>query len=58
MSSEEAFEKCNALVVHGDELALRHSNEQELDDDDPEKGKFLLDWIRKPEIVFAWTTPS
>lgn len=53
MSSEEAFEKCNALVVHGDELALRHSNEQELDDDDPEKGKFLLDWIRKPEIVFA-----
>ncbi len=25
---------------------------------DPEKGKFLLDWISKPEVVFARTTPS
>jgi sodium/potassium-transporting ATPase subunit alpha len=27
-------------------------------DDDPEKGRYLLDWIRKDEIVFARTSPS
>jgi len=29
-----------------------------MDDEDPEKGKFLRDWINKPEVVFARTTPS
>jgi hypothetical protein len=29
-----------------------------LDDMDPEKGRFLIDWIKKPEVVFARTTPS
>jgi len=27
-------------------------------DNDPEKGKYLQEWITKPEIVFARTTPS
>lgn len=39
-------------------LAEKHANEDNLDDDDPEKGRFLLDWISKPEVVFARTTPS
>lgn len=25
---------------------------------DPEKGRFLIEWISKPEVVFARTTPS
>jgi magnesium-transporting ATPase (P-type) len=29
-----------------------------LDDMDPEKGRFLIDWIGKPEVVFAKTSPS
>jgi len=58
MSSEEAFEWCTAVVVHGDELAIKNQNEQSLDDNDPEKGRFLLNWIWKKEVVFARTTPS
>jgi sodium/potassium-transporting ATPase subunit alpha len=29
-----------------------------MDDYDPEKGRYLMDWISKPEVVFARTTPS
>jgi sodium/potassium-transporting ATPase subunit alpha len=58
MPSEEAFEKCTSVVVHGDELAIKHAAESELDDDDPEKGRFILNWIAKDEVVFARTTPS
>jgi hypothetical protein len=29
-----------------------------LDDMDPEKGRYLIDWISKPEVVFAKTSPS
>lgn len=29
-----------------------------MDEQDPEKGRFLLEWISKPEVVFARTTPS
>ena len=58
MSQEEAWSKCKALVVHGDHLAEMHANEDNLDDIDPEKGRFLIDWIKKPEVVFARTTPS
>lgn len=45
-------------MIHGDLLAEKHANEENLDDLDPEKGRFLIDWIRKPEVVFARTTPS
>jgi sodium/potassium-transporting ATPase subunit alpha len=58
MSHEEAWSKCTAVVVHGDILAERHAAEDALDDQDPEKGRFLIDWIKKPEVVFARTTPS
>ena len=58
MSHEEAWSKCKAIVVHGDLLAEKHALEDNLDDLDPEKGRFLIDWIKKPEVVFARTTPS
>jgi len=32
--------------------------EEHLDVNDPLKGQFLQDWISKPEVVFARTTPS
>jgi sodium/potassium-transporting ATPase subunit alpha len=55
---EEAWNKCRAIVIHGDLLAEKHANENNLDDMDPEKGRFLAEWISKPEVVFARTTPS
>lgn len=58
MSVDEAWSKSKALVIHGDLLAEKHAAEEGLDDLDPEKGRFLIDWISKPEVVFARTTPS
>ena len=58
MDEEEAMEKCDAIVIHGDELARRNVAQDNLDDDDPEKGRFLLNWISKEEVVFARTTPA
>lgn len=58
MTKEEAWQKCQAIVIHGDLLAEKHAEEDYLDDQDPEKGRFLLEWISKPEVVFARTTPS
>lgn len=58
LSPEEAWSKSRAIVIHGDLLAEKHSHEEYLDDLDPEKGRFLIDWIKKPEVVFARTTPS
>jgi len=45
-------------VIHGDKLAGIINAEEALDDDEPEKGRIVMDWIRKPEVVFARTTPS
>jgi sodium/potassium-transporting ATPase subunit alpha len=58
MDKVEAWEKCRAIVIHGDLLAQKHAEEAELDENDPEKGRYLMDWISKPEVVFARTTPS
>ena len=58
MAPEEAWEKCRAIVIHGDLLAEKTADEDYMDDNDPDKGRFLLDWISKPEVVFARTTPS
>ena len=58
LTEEEAFEKCTAIVIHGDTLARVHNAEEALDDDEIEKGRKIMDWIRKPEVVFARTTPS
>jgi len=58
MDKQEAWDKSTGVVVHGDLLAEKHLNEDKLDDIDPEKGRYLLDWISKKEVVFARTTPS
>jgi len=58
MEEHEAWEKSNAIVIHGDELARRNLAEDNLDDLDPEKGRFLQNWISKKEVVFARTSPS
>merc|ERR1711988_1877468 len=58
MDQREAWEKATGIVVHGDLLAEKHLEQEHLADDDPQKGQFLQDWISKPEVVFARTTPS
>merc|ERR1719450_1408176 len=58
MSEEKALEECTAIVIHGDLLASKHKEQQNMPDEDPQKGQFLQDWISKPEVVFARTTPS
>lgn len=57
-SQEEAWARARGIVVHGDLLAAKNAEEENLEDQDPEKGRFLLDWINKDEVVFARTTPS
>jgi len=58
MSKEDAWEQSRAIVIHGDLLAEKHAEEADLDEADPERGRYLMDWISKPEVVFARTTPS
>ena len=58
LTHEEAMAQSHAIVIHGDLLAEKHAEEEHLDDNDPEKGRFLVEWIKKPEVVFARTTPS
>ena len=58
MDSQKAWEESSGIVVHGDLLAEKHLAEEHLDALDPVKGQFLQDWISKPEVVFARTTPS
>lgn len=58
LSHEDAWKMSNAIVIHGDLLAQKYAAESHLDENDPEKGLFLIDWLTKPEVVFARTTPS
>ncbi|CDW80621.1 k antiporter p-type alpha subunit family protein [Stylonychia lemnae] len=58
LSHDQAMEQSKAIVIHGDLLAEKHAEEEFLDDLDPDKGRFLTEWISKPEVVFARTTPS
>jgi sodium/potassium-transporting ATPase subunit alpha len=58
ISEDEAFRMAESIVIHGDTLAAVHAAEDAFDEDEPEKGRVLMDWIRKPEVVFARTTPS
>jgi sodium/potassium-transporting ATPase subunit alpha len=55
---EEAWQEATAIVIHGDELAKMHQAQAHLDDEDEKKGDYLREWISKPEVVFARTTPS
>lgn len=57
-TESQALKECTAIVIHGDLLAEKHLREETLDDKDPDKGRYLMDWISKPEVVFARTTPS
>lgn len=57
-SRDKAWAESTGVVVHGDLLAEKHQEDQKLPIGDPERGKFLQDWISKPEVVFARTTPS
>merc|ERR1711990_1118012 len=58
MDEKVAWEQATGIVVHGDLLAEKHLAQENIDDIDPEKGRYLLDWIGKKEVVFARTTPS
>lgn len=58
MSKERAWEESRAIVIHGDLLAEKHAEEAHFDEQDPDRGRYLMDWISKPEVVFARTTPS
>merc|ERR1711998_63007 len=58
MSDEKALEECTAIVIHGDLLAKKHLEEENMPDEDPNKGQYLQKWINKHEVVFARTTPS
>jgi sodium/potassium-transporting ATPase subunit alpha len=58
MSEKDALEQCTAIVIHGDLLAKKHLEEENMPDDDPMKGQYLQQWIGKHEVVFARTTPS
>jgi len=58
LTEEEAMKECKAIVIHGDELALVNFEEEGYDEQEIEKGRKVMDWIRIPEVVFARTTPS
>jgi sodium/potassium-transporting ATPase subunit alpha len=60
VTEETMMAKSTGIVIHGDELARRHLEEEKLGlaEDDPQKGAFIQEWIAKPEVVFARTTPS
>ena len=58
MSAGDAWVQSTGIVIHGDLFADKHLKEQDLPENDPIKGQFLRDWISKPEVVFARTTPS
>jgi len=60
LSDADAMAKSTGIVIHGDDLAKLQLEEEKkgLSDDDPQKGAFIQEWIAKPEVVFARTTPS
>jgi len=58
LDESEAWEKAQAVVVHGETLGKVHAAEETYDDNEIEKGRQIQEWIRKPEVVFARTTPS
>jgi len=58
LSRDDAWAKSTGIVIHGDLLAEEQRKTEHLEDGDPAKDQFLLNWITKPEVVFARTTPS
>jgi len=53
-----AMSQSTGIVIHGDLLAQKHREQEGMAEDDPKKGDYLQQWISKPEVVFARTTPS
>ncbi len=58
MSKEQAEIECQAMVIHGDEVAIRHKLDSKKLPDDPEKDLYLQQWLRKKEVVFARMNPA
>jgi len=58
MAEDVALKECTAIVIHGDLLAKKHLEQENMADTDPLKGAYLQEWISKHEVVFARTTPS
>ena len=58
MSERDAMEQSTGIVIHGNTLAKLHMEEEAKDMPEEEKGRYLQEWISKPEVVFARTTPS
>ena len=58
LSQEEAMSKSHAIVIHGDLLAKMHRLDSKKLPDDPEKGLYLQQWLKKKEIVFARMNPA
>jgi len=56
ISLDAAFDKADALVIHGD-LITKAIQEDELLPEE-EQGKTVARWLEKPRIVFARTTPA
>jgi sodium/potassium-transporting ATPase subunit alpha len=54
----ELWAMARSIVIHGDELARAHNADEALEDNEIEKGRVIMDWLSKPEVVFARTTPS
>ncbi|CAD8189747.1 unnamed protein product [Paramecium pentaurelia] len=56
ISFEEAFHQSNALVIHGDRLTKMAIDDEGLPEE--EKGRQLQEWLNKPQLVFARTSPA
>eukprot|EP01022_Parablepharisma_sp_SALTPOND_P013693 TRINITY_DN183_c0_g1_i6.p3 TRINITY_DN183_c0_g1~~TRINITY_DN183_c0_g1_i6.p3 ORF type:complete len:550 (+),score=80.48 TRINITY_DN183_c0_g1_i6:11208-12857(+) len=57
-SHEEAMNDSRAIVIHGDELARMHKLDSKRLPEDPEKGLYLQQWLKKKEVVFARMNPA
>ena len=55
-SMEECIMESNAIVINGDMLTKAVKEDEGLPD--TEKGKKLEKWLKKPQIVFARTSPA
>jgi len=58
MNKDDAFKKCKAIVIHGDELLRLHKEDAKRHPEDPEKELYLHQWLSKKEIVFARLNPA
>ena len=55
---EAAEKKSNTLIIDGGRLTKMLKADQNLSEDNPNKGAFFRDWIMKRDVVFARTSPD